>query len=85
MRIFFHPDCTVGTGITPDQRKNAFADFTAGGDSHPALKILFSSPTEYHAGEFLSRKVFCDKMISCIMLWGLWLWNFLQALWFPAF
>ena len=36
--IFFHPDCTVGTGITP---VHAFrlAGFTAGGESHPALKI----------------------------------------------
>ena len=23
MRIFFHPDCTVGSGITPDQRLHA--------------------------------------------------------------
>ena len=37
--IFFHPDCTVGTGITP---VHAFrlAGFTAGGESHPALKML---------------------------------------------
>ena len=35
--IFFHPDCTVGTGITPVQL--ALADFTAGREFRPALKI----------------------------------------------
>ena len=40
--IFFHPDYTVGTGITPVQL--ALADFTAGRELHPALKnILFPS------------------------------------------
>ena len=36
--IFFHPDCTVGPGVSPG---HAFrlAGFTAGGESHPALKI----------------------------------------------
>ena len=34
---FFHPDYTVGTGITPVQL--ALADFTAGRELHPALKI----------------------------------------------
>ena len=38
------------------------ADFTAGGDFHPALKILFSSLTEYHAGRILSRTVIYDKL-----------------------
>ena len=38
--IFFHPDCTVGPGISPD---HAFrlAGSTAGRESHPALKISF--------------------------------------------
>ena len=35
-KIFFHPDYTVGTGITPVQL--ALADYTAGRGSHPALK-----------------------------------------------
>lgn len=37
--IFFHPDCTVGFGITPN---HAFrlVGFTTGRDLHPALKIL---------------------------------------------
>ena len=38
LTIFFHPDSTVGTGITPD---HAFrlADSTAGRELHPALKM----------------------------------------------
>ena len=51
--IFFHPDYTVGFGIAPNQhpRIDCFAPvrfdrissrtFTAGRESHPALKILF--------------------------------------------
>ena len=45
---FFHPDYTVGPGITPDQRlqKQPVAGlrpwpFTAGGELHPALKQTF--------------------------------------------
>ena len=38
---FYHPDYTVGTGITP---VHAFrlADFTAGREMLPALKISYS-------------------------------------------
>ena len=39
--IFFHPDCTVGTGITPVQL--SLADFTAGRELHPALKTCYFS------------------------------------------
>lgn len=35
--IFFHPDCTVGPGISPDHASR-LAGFTAGRESHPALK-----------------------------------------------
>ena len=38
--IFFHPDYTVGSGITPDHASRP-AGFTAGRESHPALKISF--------------------------------------------
>ena len=38
--IFFHPDYTVGSGITPDHASRP-AGFTAGKESHPALKISF--------------------------------------------
>jgi hypothetical protein len=37
-QFFFHPDYTVGCGITPHQL--ALADYTAGGELHPAPKIF---------------------------------------------
>ena len=37
--IFSHPDCTVGFGITPNHALR-LAGFTAGRESHPALKII---------------------------------------------
>ncbi len=36
--IFFHPDYTVGPGVAPGQPLSRVADFTASGESHPALK-----------------------------------------------
>ena len=40
--LFFHPDYTVGFGISPNQRiMRSRASFTAGGDLHPALKNLY--------------------------------------------
>ena len=36
---FFHPDFTVGIGIAPIQ--HTLADFTAGRESHPALKTPY--------------------------------------------
>ena len=38
---FFHPEFTVGSGITPD-RPFGSRTVTAGRESHPALKILCS-------------------------------------------
>ena len=35
--FFFHPDCTVGSGITPDHTFR-LAGYTAGREFHPALK-----------------------------------------------
>ena len=52
LRIFFHPDYTVGIGISPI-RRNALADFTAGGESHPALKILVQFLYRIAQGKFL--------------------------------
>lgn len=37
--IFFHPDFTVGPGISPDPAFR-LAGFTAGRELHPALKII---------------------------------------------
>ena len=43
VRIFFHPDCTVGAGISPArrcvQRSRTCQRLTAGREFHPALKI----------------------------------------------
>ena len=38
--IFFHPDFTVGFGITPNQPIR-LAGFTAGRESHPAPKTIY--------------------------------------------
>ena len=37
--IFFHPDFTVGSGISPD-RANGSQTLTAGRESNPAPKII---------------------------------------------
>ena len=39
--IFFHPDCTVGFGVSPNHALR-LVGYTTGRDLHPALKILFS-------------------------------------------
>ena len=38
--FFFHPDYTVGFGLTPNHALR-LAGYTAGRDFHPALKIKF--------------------------------------------
>ena len=38
--LFYHPDYTVGTGISPVREHELFADFTAGGELHPAPKKI---------------------------------------------
>ncbi len=42
LRFFSHPDSTVGSGISPDHALR-LAGFTAGRESHPALKIIYSA------------------------------------------
>jgi len=47
MQTFSHPDCTVGSGFSPDQPLQkahglSFLSITAGGEFHPALKIIGS-------------------------------------------
>jgi len=39
--FFFHPDYTVGLGISPNHALR-LVGFTTGGESHPALKNLFN-------------------------------------------
>lgn len=54
---FFHPDYTVGSGLTPDLLSRlatplAGSDLsvdTAGGEFHPALKVL---PLWYHVARW---------------------------------
>ena len=48
--IFFHPDYTVGFGVSPNQRtqKSSVADCTASGEFHPALKTLDFSCLIYY-------------------------------------
>jgi len=38
--IFFHPDYTVGLGVTPSQPRERLVDYTTGRELHPALKII---------------------------------------------
>ena len=38
--FFYHPDYTVGTGISPVREHTLFADFTAGGEFHSAPKKI---------------------------------------------
>ena len=56
--IFFHPDYTVGTGVTPVQLSHA--DFTADREFHPALKT------------FLFRFLYYNRkcvICNCFFLW----------------
>jgi len=39
--IFFHPDCTVGFGISPNHALR-LVGCTTGREFHPALKMLFN-------------------------------------------
>ena len=47
MYIFFHPDFTVGFGVTPNLQK-LLAGYTAGRDFHPALKMNDSVVVFYY-------------------------------------
>ena len=44
---FFHPDYTVGFGITPNQPFGSWA-ITTGGEFHPALKLKFFLQFDYN-------------------------------------
>jgi hypothetical protein len=47
---FFHPDSTVGPGITPESALARSRAFTAGRELHPALKAVFFCCNNYTAG-----------------------------------
>ena len=54
--LFYHPDYTVGTGISPVREHELFADFTAGGELHPAPKKI--QLWIYYSAVFLKMQVF---------------------------
>jgi len=51
LRAFFHPDFTVGSGISPDPALHVLAGFTAGREldvrPHPAPKANFYFQSNY--------------------------------------
>ena len=55
--FFSHPDYTVGFGISPNQLLSQVADYTAGGESHPAPKNLCSIYFFYISIFFLKMQV----------------------------
>ena len=60
---FFHPDCTVGTGVAPVQL--SLADFTADREFHPALKTLF------HCQPYYTRANAACKVFSDLLYYGI--------------
>ena len=61
--VLFHPDYTVGPGVTPDlltqvaKNHMALAGYTAGGELHPALRTsLFSIECDRGQGAILRQK-----------------------------
>ena len=63
--IFFHPDYTVGTGITPVQL--ALADFTAGRELRPALKIHIDYGI-YDTCFHIACQAFCNLLYYIIII-----------------
>jgi hypothetical protein len=53
--IFFHPDFTVGFGVTPNHALR-LVGFTTGRESHPALKIIFNYDVFYAGPRRLSSR-----------------------------
>ena len=51
--IFFHPDYTVGLGVSPNHALR-LVGFTTGGELHPALKILIQLRKVYPRASELS-------------------------------
>ena len=54
-KVFFHPDCTVGTGIAPVRAISGSRTLTADRESHPALKMMRA----YHIILVLTRGNLC--------------------------
>lgn len=71
--IFSHPDCTVGSGISPDQ-PNWLAGFvyhvTAGREFHPALKNrLIFNYLHYNAICFYWQVIITKNQATFFYLW----------------
>ena len=63
---FFHPDYTVGTGVSPVQL--ARADFTAGRELHPALKTFsFICLQRYYTTAELFCNIFLFRIVCDII------------------
>ena len=60
--IFFHPDCTVGPGISPDHASR-LAGFTAGRESHPAPKNC--NYMQYTPASVQRQPVFAEFLLFC--------------------
>lgn len=58
--IFFHPDYTVGFGVSPNHALR-LVGYTTGGELHPALKIFIQLRKVYTSVQGLSRVRFEDQ------------------------
>ena len=66
IHIFFHPDFTVGLGISPNHALR-LVGYTTGGELHPALKILIQFTTVYYQRPFLSITPKKSQHLLCHM------------------
>ena len=70
--IFFHPDCTVGFGVSPNHALR-LVGYTTGRELHPALKILFNLQDKYNhlfnsCQDFLGIMGCCLFKFLCVTL-----------------
>ena len=72
IHIFFHPDFTVGLGISPNHALR-LVGYTTGRELHPALKILFNLQDKYNhlfnsCQDFLGIMGCCLFKFLCVTL-----------------
>ena len=70
--IFFHPDYTVGFGVSPNHALR-LVGYTTGRELHPALKILFNLQDKYNhlfnsCQDFLGIMGCCLFKFLCVTL-----------------
>ena len=73
--LFFHPDYTVGLGITPSHTLR-FVGYTTGRELNPALKIYLIVFIFYHyflfcQSFFLLKTYPSSSHFSCFMFWSI--------------